>query len=343
MVLVTPRQESFAPWEPPGTAATREVDRTTAGPTGGATSGATGGAMAGPTGGPAAGPTAGPTGGGTAARDEVLALLRDGSGRRPRFDPGLSGGLRAWLEDAASELAAARGEDAGPLYLGPRLLWGTSAAAAAPASSIAADPFPLEVVTSCLIRALFRQLVTTGRLGDPLTDALDGLRVDPDRVAMVRWIDEMSEQARTALSVTLVPHVAHLGNLTPRFAAGWLPRTGDRVAIPLAGGRVVLSGVFDLLVGAPVPGTATLCALGLTTGGRWAQARTALHYLAVLETLRSGNPPFRVALLHSALGRYGVEDVREEHLRAIVSHVVLRLSELAHAEAANSGSGGSHV
>jgi hypothetical protein len=160
---------------------------------------------------------------------------------------------------------------------------------------------------------------------------------------MVRWIDELSDPARNALAATLVPHVAHLKNLTPRFAAGWLPRTNDRVAIPLAGGRVVLSGVFDLLVGAPVPGTATLCALGLTTGGRWAQARTALHYLALLETLRSGTPPFRVALLHSALGRYGVEDVVEEHLRAIVSQVALRLTDLASAEAGGSHGGDSYV
>ena len=311
MVLVTPRPDSLAPWELPGTAVNQQVDERAAGP--------------------------------RAARDEVLALLRDGSGRRPRFDPGLSGGLRAWLEDGASELASVRGDDAAPLYLGPRLLWGTSAAAVHPASAGAADPVPPELVTSCLIRALFRQLVTTGRWGDPLADALDALRVEPDRLALVTWIDEMSDPARAALSATLVPHVAHLRNLTPRFATSWLPRTNDRVAIPLAGGRVVLSGVFDLLVGAPVPGTATLCALGLTTGGRWAQARTALHYLALLETLRSGTPPFRVALLHSAFGRYGVEDVIEEHLRAIVSHVVLRLSELAHSEASDPETGDADV
>ena len=94
-----------------------------------------------------------------------------------------------------------------------------------------------------------------------------------------------------------------------------------------------LCGVFDLLVGAPLPGTATICALGLTTGGRWAQARTALHFLALLETLRSGTPPFRLALLHSAVGRYGVEDVLEEHLRTIVSHVVVRLSALGRGNA----------
>ncbi len=342
MVLVTPRQESFAPWEAPGTTVTRELDGPAADSAAGQTPTLVDGRAARLTAGQAA-PTAGQAAGQTAARDEVLALLRDGSGRRPRFDPGLSGGLRAWLEDGASALASARGEGAAPLYLGPRLLWGSSAAAADPSPPAATDPFPIELVTSCLIRALFRQLVTTGRLGDPLADALEALRVDPDRLAMTRWIDEMSGSSRSALAATLVPHVAHLKNLTPRFAAGWLPRTKDRVAIPLAGGRVVLSGVFDLLVGAPVPGKATLCALGLTTGGRWAQARTALHYLALLETLRSGTPPFRVALLHSALGRYGVEDVIEEHLQAIVSHVVLRLSELASAEAGGSEAGDSEA
>ena len=76
-----------------------------------------------------------------AARDEVLALLRDGSGQRPRFDPGLSGGLRAWLEDAAAELVARRGEDASPLFLGPRLLWDESVPAAGPLEATT-DPFP---------------------------------------------------------------------------------------------------------------------------------------------------------------------------------------------------------
>ncbi len=279
------------------------------------------------------------------ARDEVLALLRDGSERRPHFHPGLGGGLRAWLEDGASELVGTRGEGAPPLFLGPRLLWegppswsgpATAAAGAAvgvkvddAAAVIHTDPYPMHVVQSCLVRALFRQIVTTGRApGDPMVDALDALRVDPGSLGMVRHIDGLEQERHAALAASLSIHVAHLLNLTPRFAPGWLPRTDDRVAIPLAGGRVVLCGVFDLLVGAPVPGTATLCAVGLTTGGRWAQARMALHYLALLETLRSGSPPFRVALLHSAVGRYGVEDVLEEHLRSVVSHVVARLSTL---------------
>ena len=56
---------------------------------------------------------------------EVLALLRGDAAARPRFDPGLAGGLRAWLEDAAYDVVVARGEHTPPLFLGPRQLLGS--------------------------------------------------------------------------------------------------------------------------------------------------------------------------------------------------------------------------
>ena len=84
-------------------------------------------------------------------------------------------------------------------------------------------------------------------------------------------------------------------------------------------------------MGAPVPGEASVCALQLTSGRPWTFARTVLHYLALLETLRTGSPPFRLALLNSACGRYVTEDVRQEHLRAVASHVVTRLATVADA------------
>jgi hypothetical protein len=136
----------------------------------------------------------------------------------------------------------------------------------------------------------------------------------------------MDGAARAALGAVVSSHAAHLFDLVPRLAPGWMPRTDDRVAIPLAGGRVVVHGVFDLLVGLAQRGTASLCALGLSTGGSWARERRSLHYLALLETLRSGTPPFRLALLETGSGRYGVEDVREEHLRAIASHLAAWLA-----------------
>src|SRR5580698_9128235 len=87
---------------------------------------------------------------------EVLALLRGDAAARPRFDPGLAGGLRAWLEDAAYDVVAARGDHAPPLFLGPRQLLGS------PDERRRDDPLTDGLVLSRLVHALFRQLVHTG-------------------------------------------------------------------------------------------------------------------------------------------------------------------------------------
>jgi len=258
-----------------------------------------------------------PPGGSSAHRGsgrEVLARLRGDTLARPRFDPDLPGGLRAWLEDAAYGVVAARGDDAPALFLGPRQVLGGAA------GWHDDEGLTDELVLSRLVHAVFRQLVGRGDLDDPLADALDALRAHGDD-GMVRHIESLPAAGRAALADAVAVHAGNLKDMVPRFAPGWMPRTDDRIAIPLSGGRVVLHGTFDLLVGLPQRGTASLCALGLSTGAAWASERRSLHFLALLETLRSGAPPFRLALLESATGRYGVEDVREEHLRAIASHL----------------------
>ena len=288
---------------------------------------------------------------------EVLALLRGDASTRPGFDPGLAGGLRAWLEDAAYGVVASRGDLAPPLVLGPReVLQGDRAEPAGrglaereptereptergPTDSLqklstdsfrgtgrgAEDGTSEEALLGRLVHALFRQLVMGGSLGDPWRDALDGLAA-VGSTDVVRQCEALDGPERTALAGRVAAHAGHLVDLLPRLAPGWMPRTDDRVAIPLAGGRVVLHGMFDLLVGRSRPGAASLCALGLTTGRPWAWERRSLHFLALLETLRSGSPPFRLALIESATGRYGAEDVREDHLRAIASHLTAWLA-----------------
>ncbi|HXY27364.1 MAG TPA: hypothetical protein VEH82_03715 [Acidimicrobiales bacterium] len=263
---------------------------------------------------------------------ELLALLRGTTAARPRFDPGLAGGLRAWLEDAAYDVVARRGEDAPPLVLGPRRLLDAdeegprrATSRHQPASEEPADTEAEPGLEARLVHALFRQLVHTGAVADPLTDALDALRASGGG-ASAHAVAALPVAGREALAASLARQVANLRMVVPRFVPGWMPRTDDHVAIPLAGGRVVLQGTFDLLVGLPRPGRASLCALGLSTGGPWPRERRTLHFLALLETLRSGTPPFRLALIESSTRRYGVEDVREEHLRALASHLVAWLA-----------------
>jgi hypothetical protein len=262
-----------------------------------------------------------PRGAGAGGGGEVLALLRGGGGTRPHFDPGLAGGLRAWLEDSAFEAVSTRGDGAGPVVLGPRRVLGSTGGPDR-ASEVDHGMPSDELVLSRVVHALFRQLVNVGTLDDPLDDALEALRAEGEQSGeVVRHIEGLAGPALALLSDAVSLHADHLLALVPRLASGWLPRTDDRVSVPLAGGRVVLQGVFDLLIGVPAVGQASLCAMAVSIGGPWPKERRSLHYLALLETLRSGTPPFRLALLESASGRYGVEDVREEHLVAMASHV----------------------
>jgi hypothetical protein len=252
------------------------------------------------------------------AKPDLLARLRESTGVRTPMQ-GLAGGLRAWLEDAAFTAVTERGVGAPPLYVGARRLL------APPGDAPVTEGLSAERVLARLVRALFRQLVTVATIGEPLCDALDALRADSIDSEVVRHVESLGRGARAALAETLSVHAAHLRAVVPRFAPSSMPRTDDRVAIPLAGGQAVLGGVFDLLVGggggAGRRSESSLCAIGLTVDGPLDRDRWTLHYLALLETLRSGTPPFRLALLHSATGAFGVEDVREEHLRAVAAHV----------------------
>ncbi|HEY1830716.1 MAG TPA: hypothetical protein VGG38_10760 [Acidimicrobiales bacterium] len=267
---------------------------------------------------------------------EVLALLRQGSGERPRFDPGLAGGLRAWLEDAASLVVRVRGEDSPALHLGTgQLIADEPLSAGVERVGFAGSELKVAgaAVISSLVHALFRQLVVTGTLDEPLGDALGALGAEDGTKAraVLAYVQHLDASERGLLAGELAEHAHQLRTLTPPLQPGWLPRTDERVAVPLAGGRVVLHGRFDLLIGTPSPGVASLCAVGVTAEEAWAAARRRLHVLALFETIRHGMPPFRLALLHSGDGRYGAEDVLEEHLRSVAEHVADQLAGVARA------------
>jgi hypothetical protein len=263
----------------------------------------------------------------------VLELLRaDGLARLPS-SAGLAGGLRAWLEDAAYAAARMRGEDAPPLVLGSRQLFGPAAGvgfgaasqderAVGEAGGVSAPEPPHDLVVARLVHAIFRQLVTVGALDDPLQDAVDALRARGGRgEGFVLYVDALPAAERRSLGETVGLHASRLVEMLPRPLPEWLPRTDERVAIPLAGGGVVLHGVFDALVDVPLGRGRARGVLALSTDGTWGRARRSLHYLALLDALRSGTPPFRLAQADSSTGRFGAEDVREEHLRAMTAHV----------------------
>ena len=259
---------------------------------------------------------------GSAAR--TLALLRGDQRRRPVVDPGLAGGLREWLEDGVSACCTQL-RDGPALFVSARAL---TAALAGPGTEPDAGPSPaqravsLPVARGVLVGNLFRQLVATGRIEDPMGDAMGALMVDPGRADVAAFVGGLTAHDHATLRAEVGRDAIALREQWAALPAHWLPRTHDRITIPLAGGRIVLAGSGDLLIGAPSQGRASVCLVKVTAGAPRGEHRDELHFTALLETLRSGAPPFRVVSHYTPSGETRAEDLTEEHLALAVQRTI---------------------
>jgi hypothetical protein len=173
-----------------------------------------------------------------------------------------------------------------------------------------------------LVGALFRHLVLWGPAPDLFRQALEALSVEPRGADLSAFIGTLpaNERARLMADVAEQGHV--LNARWSRLPARWLPRTNDRVALPFSGGRVILCGTVDLVIGAPCHDRASVCLVDLVAGPPRPEHRDEVHLAALLETLRSGAPPFRVVTQYATTGDAVVEDLTEDQLIDAVRRTV---------------------
>ena len=255
---------------------------------------------------------------------DVLASLRGDAGRRPLVDPGLSGGLRDWLEDGLCSLSIGPQK---PLIVNKQAL--RDAQAGKP-SQRGARPQPItdSLALGALMDVLFRQVVTTGYIEDPMRDGIDALRVDPRRSEVIDFVHGLTGRELREFEDELETQSEILLSKWPRLSPSWLPRTQERIAVPLAGGDVVLVGVIDLAVGAPSAGRASVGLIEVKSGRARIDDREDLRFYALLETLRSGAAPFRVATFYTRTGQVDAEDVDDELLTSSVRRVLVAIGRM---------------
>jgi len=250
---------------------------------------------------------------GALSTEPLLARLRGDGDVRPAVDPGLAGGLRDWFEDA---LGAAGGFPAqAPVVRVTKEAVNQVLVCEAHALSraVMSRAVTVELARGVLVDALFRQWVTLGDIGEPWVDAVAAVECAGDE-AVVRFISDLDTQGRDRLADEVREHAARIASVWPVSSPAWLARTQERLEVPLGGGRLVLSGVVDLAFGAPCAGRASVCLVELKSGVRRLEHRGDLHYYALLETLRSGAPPFRIATYYSSTGELDAEQVGEDVL-----------------------------
>jgi hypothetical protein len=178
-----------------------------------------------------------------------------------------------------------------------------------------------ELALGVLADAVFRQWITAGDIGAPLDDAMGAVGAGGDE-AVVSYVASMPEPRRRRLSEALDEHAERIVASWPVLHGGWFPRTQERIEVPLTGGAIVLGGVVDLALGAPSSGRASICLVEFKSGTRRLEHRADLHYYALLETLRSGARPFRIATYYSATGELDAEQVGDDVLVGALHRVL---------------------
>lgn len=260
----------------------------------------------------------------------ALADRLRGVGRpRPPVAPGLAGGVRDWLEDEVAALLGGVPAEAGPLRLGKSTV---NALLGCEAGAVARRERPLAVTAAVargsLVDALFRQWLTVGDIDDPLADALAALLAAGDPDGVVAFVAGLDAEARRRLEAEVGAHAEGVMRRWPVPSPGWLARTQERLVVPLAGGRLTVVGVVDLALGGPATDVASVCLVEVKSGPRRVEHRADVHLYALLETLRSGAPPFQVATYYTGSGELDVETVGEDTLIAAVQRLLAAVTRL---------------
>jgi hypothetical protein len=176
--------------------------------------------------------------------------------------------------------------------------------------------------------------VTFGAEAPPLTlvdEALAALRDDRDG-GLATWLRCASPRELADLRGRAGDAVTKFLECWPPLERAWRPRAESSIKAEACGGLVVLHAKVDLALGQAHGQEARMLLVDLKTGDPSPRHRDDLRFYALVQTLRIGVPPFRVASYYLDSATFEAEDVSEELLHGAAQRVVAgvrRMVELA--------------
>jgi hypothetical protein len=160
--------------------------------------------------------------------------------------------------------------------------------------------------------------------------AVERLLDDPDDHSPGRWLASAAPPERAELRAGVNELVSGFLECWPRLQPAWHPRTESVSRVELCDDRVVLSGKVDLALGVARGCEARTLVVDLKSGTPYASHVDDLRFYALLHTIRTGVPPFRIASYYLDSATFHPEDVTGELLFDIaVPRVVLGVTRLA--------------
>ncbi|MSO37389.1 MAG: hypothetical protein EXQ69_03970 [Acidimicrobiia bacterium] len=261
----------------------------------------------------------------TAKQIEVRDRVLDPGGERPIFDPGLAEELRGELETHLAPIAASL-EPKDQLFVNKQKLKDAQTCEGLLYSRI----HDLFVINSAIARGTLAHRSVQRLIGSdyqltPL-DAVHGLFgdlvEDPGGDSTGEFVQAMGVGARAELCSEVADMVIKFAMDWPRLKRAWNPRVESRIAASFGGGVIRMSGKVDLAIGNERHGAAGVFIADLKTGFERHDNLYDVRFYALLETLRSSVPPFRIAVYYLDSGQCDWLDVTEDLLRSEVRRVL---------------------
>ena len=152
---------------------------------------------------------------------------------------------------------------------------------------------------------------------DLVEEALARLEHEQSRGAS-EFIAQLSSGERAQLRSYAVDLYTKFEESFPPLKASWRPVTESSARVELLGGLIIFSTRVDLTLGGP--GSKVI--IDLKSGRIYSNHREDLRFYALVESLRSGQPPRRLATYSLESARADVEEVSEGVLQSAVRRVI---------------------
>ncbi len=256
------------------------------------------------------------------AQEEVLAQLGASREERPRFDAALRHQLRRELEDGLEPLIAEI--DPNDLMFVSKHLLGR--VMGCERRFLAEDDEEFEwsvpIARGTIAHKAIELSIHWRREPEPLVLVDESIsRLSEGVDGLADWLQTCTEVERAELRAEANDRVVKFLECWPPLKTQWRPVTESRLRLEIHD-RIVLSGKVDLALGQATGDMAGKVLIDLKTGGFSPQHLDDLRFYALMEAVRLGTPPRRLATYYLDQGRFLPEDVTEDLLFSTVARVV---------------------
>jgi len=265
----------------------------------------------------------------TQARVAAALFARDAT--RPDFDPEVGPTLRSLLERGLGPAVADR-QPEDPLVVTKRMLAQVhTCEGLVQAEEAAGFAWSAAAARGTVAHKAVELSVTLAHCPPPLdlVDLAIERLIDGTDRSISTWLLDVPAAELAELRGAAADWVVKFQDTFPALQRAWRPRLESSLTVDLCGGRVLLRGKVDLALGRPEGTRARVLIVDFKTGQVRPVHTEDLRFYAVLETVRVGVPPFRLATFSLDSGTWAAEDVDEAVLDAAVRRIVAGATKLA--------------